>query len=141
MLDLPLLKKKKKKTGFNLDAALELTSSPSEEQRPGNEEATAGTDEAGADEGTANAGDDFDLDMDFSKIKKKKKKTKKGIDDLLPEKGDDDNQDDRENGRSNGFLYDFPQLFEQFRFALHALTIPRDSSRIMVNHCYSRECQ
>lgn len=104
MLDLPLLKKKKKKTGFNLDAALELTSSPSEE-RTGNEESAAGNDEAGAEEGTANAGDDFDLDMDFSKIKKKKKKTKKAIDDLLPEKGDDDNQDNQENGRSRDIVY------------------------------------
>lgn len=96
MLDLPLLKKKKKKTGFNLDAALELNSG---EDRTG--DASAATkDEAGAaDEGTANAGDDFDLDMDFSKIKKKKKKTKKAIDDLLPEKGEDENQEDRENGR------------------------------------------
>lgn len=102
MLDLPLLKKKKKKTGFNLDAALELTSSPSEE-RAGEEGAGGANEEAGAaDEGTANAGDDFDLDMDFSKIKKKKKKTKKAIDDLLPEKGDEDNQEDRENGRSSG---------------------------------------
>lgn len=89
-------KKKKKKTGFNLDAALELTSSPSEE-RPGNDDSAAGNADA-AEEGAAIAGDDFDLDMDFSKIKKKKKKTKKVMDDLLPEKGDDDNQEDRENG-------------------------------------------
>lgn len=106
MLDLPLLKKKKKKTGFNLDAALELTSSPGEERAAG-EESTAADDAAGAaEDGAGNAGDDFDLDMDFSKIKKKKKKTKKAIDELLPEKGgDDDNQEDRENGRSLiGFL-------------------------------------
>lgn len=131
MLDLPLLKKKKKKTGFNLDAALELTSSPSEERA---EESTTGNDEAGAaDEGTANAGDDFDLDMDFSKIKKKKKKTKKAIDELLPEKGEDDNQDDRENGRSTHLSVPSHSPLSYSLFHLHALTIPRDSSRIRVN--------
>lgn len=95
MLDLPLLKKKKKKTGFNLDAALEL---PSEERSGGNDESAALNEDGGAEDGAAIAGEDYDLDMDFSK-KKKKKKNKKAIDDLLPEKGDDDNQEDRENGK------------------------------------------
>lgn len=125
MLDLPLLKKKKKKTGFNLDAALELTSSPSDE-KAGESTAAAASEETGAAE--EGAGNDFDLDMDFSKIKKKKKKTKKAIDELLPEKEGEENQEDRENGRCSGPAPVCSVILSCFVFRLHALTIPRDSS-------------
>ena len=97
MLDLPLTKKKKKKTGFNLDAALDFKS-PDEEK---NDESGAVDGGNAAESAGANQDEDFDLDMDFSKMKKKKK-SKKVIEELLPEKTEEEKVDDKENGKDRG---------------------------------------
>lgn len=99
MLDLPLTKKKKKKTGFNLDAALDFKS-PDEEKSTKSDESKLGNDGDNESAG-ANQEEDFDLDMDFSKMKKKKK-SKKVIDDFqLPEKSEEEKIEDKENGKQS----------------------------------------
>lgn len=125
-------KKKKKKTTFDFEAALdeniidsgindfddnldlENIGKKKKKKKPFNledlentlpTEIEETTEDGGNNEG-GNVEDDYDLDVDFSKTKKKKKK-KKDLDELVAEKIEEDIQINKENGKCTFLVFSF----------------------------------
>ncbi|KAL0279703.1 UNVERIFIED_CONTAM: hypothetical protein PYX00_001202 [Menopon gallinae] len=97
IFDPALMKKKKKKKPFDLDAALSAVTLEDNGALPDKDEQT--TNETGQHEETGGIEDDFDLDLDFSKTKKKKKR-KKDIDELVAEE-EKEKPEEKENEEVN----------------------------------------